>query len=166
MSITFRCEHCNKEVKAPDAAGGKRGKCPFCGQSNYIPSPVSEADILDLAPEDPQEERRRAEKLKALYQKEHDLIAQSGASPAVPLEHKEQVTSDDLHHFVINYCLAMARGNIEAADLQLTQLRKFGALSARAVEDIAGGKVREPELEKIPRLSRGKYLNILRERLK
>ena len=59
MTIAFRCSHCHKDVQAPDAAAGKRGKCPFCGQSNYVPAPVAPADELDLAPVDEAADRRR-----------------------------------------------------------------------------------------------------------
>jgi phage FluMu protein Com len=166
MSITFRCEHCHKEVKAPDAAGGKRGKCPYCHQSTYIPSPVSEEDILPLA--EPTEEEERAEKarIQALYQQEHDLLAQTGSAPVTPLEHREELTTADLHHFVINFCLEMARDRAEAADAEAAKLRKFGPLGLKALEEIASGNVREPALDAIPRRPREVYLNTLRGRLK
>ena len=44
MPITFRCEGCQKDVTAPDAAAGKRGRCPFCGHLNAIPHLVDEDD--------------------------------------------------------------------------------------------------------------------------
>ena len=39
MAITLHCESCKKKINAPDTAGGKWGKCPFCGHKCYIPSP-------------------------------------------------------------------------------------------------------------------------------
>ena len=166
MSITFRCEHCHKEIKAPDAAGGKRGKCPYCHQSTYIPSPVSEEEILPLAEVDEQEERREKERIEALYRQEHDLLAQTGSAPATPLEHREEITTADLHHFVINFCLEMARDRVEAADAEAAKLRKFGPLGIKALEEIASGKVHEPAFEALPRRPRELYLNTLRSRLK
>ena len=166
MGITFQCEHCHKEVKAPDDAGGKRGKCPFCHQSTYIPSPVSEEDILPLA--EPSEEEERAEKarVQALYQQEHDLLAQTGSGPVMPLEQREELTAADLHHFVINFCLEMARDNVDNADAEAAKLRKFGPLGLKALEEIASGKVREPALDAIARRLRELYLNTLCARLK
>ena len=38
MSIQFRCHHCNKRVQAPESAGGKKAKCPVCGQETEVPS--------------------------------------------------------------------------------------------------------------------------------
>ena len=37
MAIKFTCSQCGKTVKAPDAAGGKRGKCPYCGEKMLVP---------------------------------------------------------------------------------------------------------------------------------
>lgn len=166
MSITFQCEHCHKEIKAPDEAGGKRGKCPFCHQSTYVPSPVSEDEILPLADVDEEQERRDKETVQRLYAQEHDLLAQTGSAPAPPLEHREELTTADLHHFVINFCLEMARDRAEAADAEAAKLRKFGPLGLKALEEIASGDVREPALDAIPRRPRELYLNTLRSRLK
>ncbi|GAH70318.1 unnamed protein product, partial [marine sediment metagenome] len=60
MPISFKCEHCGKQIEAPDSAGGQRGRCPYCKQSNYIPSPVSEEEIYDLAETDEEDAKRAA----------------------------------------------------------------------------------------------------------
>jgi phage FluMu protein Com len=62
MSITFHCEHCGKKIEAPDAAGGKWGKCPGCKNKVYVPSKEAE-DELKLAPLDTEDERKQ----RALY---------------------------------------------------------------------------------------------------
>jgi len=166
MSITFRCQYCRKEIKAPDTAGGKRGKCPFCGESTYIPSPVSEEDLLPLAPLDEDEERRRRQQIDTLYEQERELIRLSARGPVEPLEERQNLTSADLHHFVINYVLDMARGNTEAADAQVAKLRRFGALGPEAVDDLAGGKAREPALDALPKRVRANFLAELRAKLR
>jgi len=38
MTIKFHCEHCRRLVQAPDSAGGRRGTCPHCQGSNFIPA--------------------------------------------------------------------------------------------------------------------------------
>ena len=73
MSITFQCEHCHKEVKAPDTAAGKRGKCPHCQQSCYIPAPVSDDELYDIAPLDEEGERKREEELRRIREQEKEL---------------------------------------------------------------------------------------------
>ena len=152
MSITFRCEHCGKDVKAPDSAGGKRGKCPHCRQSNYIPAPVSDDEVLDLAPEDEDYERHRSEEIQALRRRERDLLAENAdVESAPPLEQRENLAGEDLHHFVVNYCLDMAASNLERAATHVERLRSFGPVGRQAVEDFRKGKAAEPALKAIPK---------------
>ncbi|HUS48203.1 MAG TPA: hypothetical protein VM098_08785 [Phycisphaerae bacterium] len=165
MSITFQCEHCRREVEAPDEAAGRRGKCPFCGQSNYIPMPAGDKDMLPLAPVDEQEERRRQEELQRLFQQERELDSEICSAPAAPLEHREDLKSDDLHHFVVNYCLDLARGNLGRGDTYIQQLRRFGPHGLQAVDDFLSGKALEPALDAIPTKTLQGFLRQLRERV-
>ena len=48
MPIKVTCS-CGKTLTAPDAAAGKRAKCPGCGQVITIPAPVQEAELFDVA---------------------------------------------------------------------------------------------------------------------
>ena len=108
MSITFECEHCRKEVKAPDSAAGRRGKCPCCGQSNYIPAPVSEEDLPPLAPLDEEEERRQAREVEKLRRQESELISETGGgAEAAPPEQQGDLKPEDVYHHVVNYWLDM-----------------------------------------------------------
>ena len=43
MSIRVVCPSCKQTVQAPDNAGGRSGKCPFCQQSIQIPMPGAAA---------------------------------------------------------------------------------------------------------------------------
>lgn len=156
MTIKFNCEHCRKEVQASDAAGGKRGKCPYCGAGNYIPAPVDEGEILSLAPLDEEEERQREQEIRRLMQQEKAILEELNREPAVPLEHKEDLQSQDLHHFVVNYCLDMHSGNLARAELHVDQLKQFQEKAKEAVEDFATGRAIEPALVPIPsRLMQG-----------
>lgn len=168
MSISFRCERCHKDVKAPDAAAGKRGKCPFCGETTYIPLPVSDDELLPLAPIDEAEERRLAEERKALHQQAKELLAEDGSGPEVPLEHKDaaNVTSGDLHHFVINFCIDLAEGQLDRAETYIPRLRKYGPKGREAIDDFLSGRVLEPALDRIPgRVLQG-FLAQLRDRVR
>ncbi|MCI0358087.1 MAG: YIP1 family protein [Planctomycetaceae bacterium] len=40
MPIEFPCPACHQQVRTPDAAAGKKGKCPNCGAVVIIPAPV------------------------------------------------------------------------------------------------------------------------------
>jgi hypothetical protein len=166
MGLQFQCEHCHKEIQAPLEAGGKRGTCPFCHQSTYIPTPVAEEDILPLAPIDEEEERKARAEAEALLERERGLLAHTGRPPPTPLEHRKDITTTDLHHFVINFCLELARDHVEAAEVEADKLRKFGATGRKALEEIASGKVREPAFEALDRHARELYLDTLRDKLK
>ena len=166
MTITFRCEHCRKTVEAPDAAASKRGRCPYCGKSNFIPAPVKEDELLDLAPIDEAEERRRQEQVHKLMEQEMDLLSEKKQDDTPPLEHREQVASQDLHHFVVNYCLDLHSGQLQRAQMHVQKLRQFGDAGSQAVEDFISQKVLEPAMDTIPvRLQQG-FLTQLRDQLK
>jgi hypothetical protein len=52
MPITVQCEKCGKRLKAPDAAAGKRVKCPGCGGPVSVPAAAPAANLLDGLGED------------------------------------------------------------------------------------------------------------------
>lgn len=150
MAITFKCEHCHKKVSAPESVGGKRGKCPFCKASTYIPMPVSEDDILDLAPIDDEEEQNRKKLESELWAQERDLIAQTGGEEPTPLSERDDLSPEDLHHFVVNYCLDMAAGNLERAQKHAEDLKPFGPIAIEAVKYFQIVQGAEPALGEIP----------------
>ena len=150
MSITFTCEHCHKEVKAPEAAAGRRGKCPFCNQSTYIPLPVSEDDVLDLAPIDEEEERRRQENIRKLHEAEKELLKAAADEAEPTADDRASATPEGVYHHVVNYCIDMANGRLERANLTVAKLRKLGYAAHQAVEDFQTGKALEPSLDLIP----------------
>ena len=150
MTLTFKCEHCHKKISAPDSVGGKRGKCPFCKESTYIPMLVSDDEILDLAPLDEKEEQDRQKLVDELRQQDRDLIAHTGGADPVPLTERDDLASEDLHHFVINYCIDMAAGNLDRAHRHADELKEFGTLGAEAVKYFQIVQGTEPALAKIP----------------
>ena len=166
MSITFRCEKCHKTIEAPDSAAGRRGKCPRCGQSSYIPSPVSTDEIIPLVPLDESEERRRRGEIQALIDQERDLLHEVGGGPQVPLEHKEDLSSADLHHFVVNYCMDMFNGDLERAGATVQKMQQFRLTAIEAVEDFETRKAGEMSLDVIPRRVLEGFLKELKQRLK
>jgi len=149
MGIQFHCEHCRKEIKAPDAAGGRRGKCPYCGGSCYIPSPVAEDELLPLAPLDESDERRRQQEVQHLINQERAILAEIGGHPQAPPEPHE-LKPDDLHHLVVNYCLDMGNGHLTRARKHVEDLRKHGTMGSEALTDFLTGKVKEPALANLP----------------
>ena len=169
MSITFRCENCHREVTAPDGVGGKRGKCPFCSKSTYIPVAVDEDDVLPLAPIDEDAERRLEAEEKALREKDLALLdtaGEGGAGAGPPLEQREDLAPEDLQHFAINYCLDMANSNLERAGTCAAKLHQFGSLGRQAVDSLLADEMLDSALASLPEpLVRG-FLKQLSEDLK
>lgn len=152
MTIQFHCEHCRKKIEAPDEAGGRRGKCPYCKGSNYIPA-GGDTEEIDLAPIDEHQEKLRKQEVHDLIEAERDLLSETSLSPSTPrLSERDdnEVSTEDLHHVVVNYCLDMSNGDLERAETYVTQLRRFGDTSLQAADDFLSGRVLEPALDSIP----------------
>lgn len=151
MAISFNCEHCGKRVEAPDSAGGKRGRCPYCKQSNYIPAPASGDEVYDLAAEDEAQTKQAVAEREKLRQEEADLLDEidHDPSPPVPLEQREDLKPADVYHYVVNYCLDMASSKLERAETHVAALRKVPEVGVAAVEDFLSGTAVEPALDEI-----------------
>lgn len=163
MTLKFRCEKCHKTVEAPDSAAGRRGKCPYCGATSYVPQP--EAEEIPLAPIDEAEERRHQQEVAELIATDRDLLGQTGGDPGIPLEHKEDLSSEDLHHLVVNYCLDMVAGKLSAAGAHVKKLKPFKFTAIQAVEDFQTNKSIEPALIDIPQKVLDGYLVELKKDL-
>ena len=83
MAIEFHCEHCGKKVRTKDEAAGKRGRCPYCKQSVYIPMPQAEIEPLDLAPLDESDEKKRDSLHKETTKLTGSILRDTKAPPEV-----------------------------------------------------------------------------------
>ncbi len=63
MSIDLHCPGCQKLIRAPEKAGGRHGKCPYCARKVYIPMPASEVELLEIAEPD-EDEAQQEEQLR------------------------------------------------------------------------------------------------------
>ena len=166
MPISFKCEHCGKQIEAPDSAGGQRGRCPYCKHSNYIPSPVSEEEIYDLAETDEEDDKRAASEREQLREQDLSLLSEMDQPGApAPLETKEDLQAGDIAHLIVNYCLDQADGNQERAEVHAAQLRKFQDVARGAVDDFISGRTIEAALDRIPAKALQGHLTKLREAL-
>jgi phage FluMu protein Com len=50
MPISVLCPSCNSKLNAPDAAAGKRVKCPKCQVLMELPAPEPDFEIVDDEP--------------------------------------------------------------------------------------------------------------------
>ena len=150
MAIRLQCERCGREVQAPDSDGGKRGKCPYCGHSNYIPAGLDGEAPLPLMPVDEQEERARQAEVEALRNQERELLAESGP---------------DAHALVVDYCLDMAASRLDQCRSHLAELKELGRGGVEAVEDFLTQNKIEPALGTVPEQVLQGFLKKLRAEL-
>ncbi len=131
MSIEFKCQSCGRSVKAPDNAGGRRGKCPFCNVSVFIPAPPSESDEIGLAPIDStfaaREAQLRKESIDYAAAVDHDEARPAGAD--TPKTGPRRAADGDavlvdIPVEVENFVRAMHGSDLKMADRVVSRLRQ------------------------------------------
>lgn len=176
MSIEIHCDHCAKLIRAPDDAGGKRGKCPYCQQSVYIPHAASEIEEIPLAPVD-EEEQRRSDKLRAESNAfaasvdkatgpAYDVgdrassgrkAAKGGASTGAP-------ASVDVAEEVKRFVLAMSQSKLDETEVILKRLKKLKVRATDYVQGLLNDQM-PPQFDNVPPpLAKG-FLKALGDRL-
>ncbi len=153
MSIELHCPQCAKLIRAPDDAGGKRGKCPYCKKSVYIPTKPNQGEDIGLAPID-EEEDRRAEQLRredAEYAADVDRNTGRGVGGGGGATGSEQAVGEvvDLGAEVEAFIIAMRDSKLGEAEAVTSRLKAVGA---RAGDYVQGLLVDEmvPEFENVP----------------
>jgi hypothetical protein len=169
MSINFNCEKCGKRIVAPDEAGGRRGRCPYCQASNYIPSPIKDDEIYDLAPEDDEAEAKRQRELEEVRRQSRALLSEMGnpelAAGSQSMEMREDLKPEELHVYIINFCLDMANSKLDRAKTHVAELKKVKRMARAEVDRFISGDVLEPSLDAIPAKIRMGFLNQLKSAL-
>jgi len=172
MSIELHCPKCSKLIRAPDGAGGKRGKCPYCGESVYIPMPDLDEGEIGLAPIDEEEERRAAElRREAVHYTAilgHETEEPEGAdvpppsAPSVPLPSGDAV---DLGAEVKAFITAMRDSRLDEAEQAAAALRNAGKRAVNYVQELIVDDM-PPKIESVPPpLAKG-FLKTLLSRLR
>lgn len=176
MSIELHCPKCSNLIKAPDSAGGKHGKCPYCQNKVYIPMPAGEADEISLAPIDTEAERR-AEELRAESSRYAASVSHAsgdipeGGSAAdfggdgavgVPMDAGEVV---DVAAGVEKFIYAMRDSKLEAADEVVAQLKKNANKAADYIDGIMVDAT-PPDFDGLPKPLVHGFLKTLKGRLK
>lgn len=145
MSIELHCPQCKKMIRAPDAAGGKRGKCPYCQASMYIPLPPDDDEEIGLAPIDKEQER-------------HDATAQADAArvlsamaheKAAPAETADVAGEDvDVDALMLAYVSAMHQSKLDDAQSAVKALKRAGAAVRDQLRETV--KTAPPKIQGIP----------------
>lgn len=167
MSIELHCPECRKLIRAPDDAGGKRGQCPYCKNSVYIPLPPDDSEEIRIAPMDDDEERN-AEKLRRESLRHATAMDHvTDAGPDYDVSSAEGAPGEvvDIADEVERFVRAMHESKLDAAEAATTQLKKN---ASRARDHIEGLLVAEapPHFEDLPRPLLLGFLKMLLDRLK
>ena len=147
MAITFHCDHCGKEIKAADSAGGKWGKCPSCHNKLYVPN-LNIEDELTLATLDVSEESEERRLMKETYQLTQDIL-QERELPEGATKTSDQafeMGEKDLTKNIILYLRQMADGFLDEAEATAAAIASNGGQAVAIIDKIALSEMPEPEL--------------------
>ena len=178
MGIEFHCSKCGKLIRARGTAGGKRGKCPYCKQSVYIPTPPEEIEEVPLAPIDEadaarerrleDEARRLATELGREEGGKYDTADSPGDAPtggdiamAPPRDLELDVPTS-----VNEYLSAMADSDMDRADTVARHLTTHVAQARKYVQRLVVDELPPAELSHIPAAVYKGFLRELVKRLK
>ncbi|MFH1616712.1 MAG: hypothetical protein ABIG61_16725 [Planctomycetota bacterium] len=163
MPIIFHCENCKKKVKAPEEAGGKYGKCLYCGHRCYIPRPKSEDEQeLNLAPIDKDEETQYQQMMRETRNLTQRILHETN----IPDEIKSDPADEHiLTKNIILYLRQMADGQLEQAHATAEKISPHRTQAAKILDTIAISEVPEPDLADIPPRILAGFIRNLRSRL-
>jgi hypothetical protein len=163
MAIEFHCEHCGRMVRAPDDAAGKRGRCPSCHQTVYIPTPSDQIEPLELEPMDEKAEREREKLLRETYELETRILSDREAPPENVRagQHKTPegampppapgAADVDVKSLVIDYAVAMAEGRLSDAEEYAEQIRPHMKRAEDVMQQLTVDEIMPERLQDIPR---------------
>ncbi len=158
MAIEFHCHHCGHLVRTANEHAGRRGKCPHCHNSVYIPTPSEEIEPLPLAPlnEADEREKKRLEEesrrlARALLEDKTELPPESASRAPAAQPLGDVRLPGDMEVLVTEYVLAMAEGRLaEAEDLAL-EIRMDMKRAEEYIQRLSIDQIPPQRLAKIPR---------------
>ncbi len=147
MAIRFHCDHCGKEIKADDSAGGKWGKCPSCHNKLYVPN-LNINDELRLAPIDETEEQKKQRLMAETYRLTQDILQErevpEGATDlGGPIS---EMSEKELTKNIILCLRQMADGELADAESTAAAIAANGGQAVAILDRIALSDIPEPEL--------------------
>ncbi len=150
MSIELHCTKCGKQIRAPDEAGGRRGKCPYCQESVYVPMPHDDSEEIRVAPIDEKE----AERERELRQESADYIASVGHSTGAPPEGERTAAPDeaaggpsfpgeviDVSAEVGAFITAMRDSKLDEAEQTVAKLKSTGTSARDHVQGLINDEI-------------------------
>jgi len=150
MAITFHCECCKKKINAPDSAGGKWGKCPYCTHKCYIPSPPSPDDEeIKLAPIDETEEEKYKRMMLETQSVTQSLLHQT--QEPTDSAQKDDIDDKELAKRILNYLKLMSEGSLDDAHNLAEKISPYKKSALPMLEKLLTAKAPLPGLHSIPK---------------
>ena len=144
-TIELKCEKCGKLVQAPAQAAGRRGKCPYCQASVYIPTPSVEE--IPLADEDTalleHEAALQAERREIERAFRHDDVSVEASRPSAG-------SGGDVKQAITAYLRAMRDSNFDGAEGAISTLKAKRAEARQIVEQMASDGMPPAEISDVP----------------
>lgn len=169
MPIEFHCNHCGHHVRTSSEHAGKRGKCPHCHQSVYIPTPSEEIELLRLAPVDENEQREEERLLEESRRLAQTLREdKTEVPPELPKTPRPEPTEDmrlpsDMEALVVEYALAMSQGKLNEAEKLAREIRQNRAQAEEVIQRLTMDELPPTRLAGIPRPVLVKFIARLQE---
>lgn len=149
MAITFHCESCKRKINAPDNAGGKWGKCPFCSHKCYIPSPPSPDDEeIKLSPIDENDEEKYKQMMKETFKVSNELLHQTQEPPE---DKSGNIDDKELAGRIINYLKLMADGSLDEAQNLAEKILPYRKSAKNILQQFLKAKTPLPGLQTVPK---------------
>lgn len=167
MPIKLHCDHCGKEIKAPDDAGGKWGKCPACHNKVYVPLPETDDDELKVAPLDESEIKKQHELMAETFKLQRDiLLEQTAAEAAVaPGAPATDISEQQLTEHIVRYLRQMVDGKLDDAQRTAERIVPHRRKAAAILDHFVKSEAPDPELEDIPKQVLSGFIRNLRTRI-
>ncbi|MGB0714583.1 MAG: hypothetical protein ACPGXK_01815 [Phycisphaerae bacterium] len=138
MSIDLHCPGCTKLIRAPDDAGGRTGKCPYCSRKVYIPMPKDEIETIPIAPLDPVDEAREEELRRESAN--YAATVSGGGDGSLPLE-GDSAEPIDFEAEVSRFITSMHSSDLEVTEQIVARLSGQAAPARAFIESVISNDV-------------------------
>lgn len=167
MPIRLHCDHCGKEIKAPDDAGGKWGKCPACHNRVYVPLPATGDDELKVSPLDESEVQKQQQLMAETFRLTRDILEEQNApeTAAAPAGAAAEISEQQLTEHIVRYLRQMVDGRLDEAQRTAERIVPHRRKAMAILDQFARSDAPDPELEDIPKQVLSGLIRNLRTRI-
>jgi len=167
--IQVTCEHCNHVIKAPRKAAGRRGKCPYCHNSIYVPTPSDELEEIPFSSANDEAlakaDRLTKEALEVaanIRREKDETPKKAGPTPDPPATAKPAPPVTDITRAICRYLQAMQVSELERAEGIAGELKGSARQVKSKIQQMMVDAMRPDEVRGIPD---GLYQGFLRKLL-